>query len=115
MSRYLVLIYGDEKVWEAWTPEQLAVNEAGHVRFRAEAAAAVVGGHELAASRTAASVRADAGGHQRVTAGPFPGSPAILGGYYLLETPDLATAVGLARLLPEASAPGSGIEVRPVG
>jgi hypothetical protein len=38
----------------------------------------------------------------------------VLGGYYLLEAADLADAVRIAADLPEASAPSSGVEVRPV-
>jgi hypothetical protein len=114
MSKYLVLIYGDEQVWEAWTPEQQAANGTGHVTFRATAGDAVLGGHELAESRTATSVRADPDGQQLVTDGPFTESKEVLGGYYVLEAPDLDTAVGLARQLPEASASHSGVEVRPI-
>jgi hypothetical protein len=114
MPTYLVLIYGDEQVWEAWTPEQQAANGAGHVTFRATAGDAVLGGHELAESRTASSVRMGPDGHQLVTDGPFTESKEVLGGYYLVEAADLDEAVGLARQLPEASAPGSGVEVRSI-
>jgi hypothetical protein len=36
----------------------------------------------------------------------------VVGGYYVLEAPDLAEAVRLAGQLPEATAPHGGVEVR---
>lgn len=45
-----------------------------------------------------------------VTQGPFAETVEQLGGFYLVDLPDLDTAVELARLMPEAWT----IEVRPV-
>lgn len=117
MTRYLVLIYGDERQWAAHDDEWNAVNAQGHREFHAAAGAALVTGGEVVPSAQAVSVCADAVGGQVISSGPFAGAPAGLGGFYLLDTADQDAALALARLLPEASAPGSGIEVRamPVG
>jgi hypothetical protein len=114
MSKYLVLIYGDESVWDAWTEEQATANGEGHAAFRAAAGQRVLGGHELASTRTATTLRADAGGRPAPTAGPFAETAEVLGGYYLVEADDLAEVVSLSGLLREASAPTSCVEVRPV-
>ena len=46
-----------------------------------------------------------------VTDGPFVETKEALGGYYLLDAPDLDTALAVARLCP---ARFGGVEVRPV-
>jgi hypothetical protein len=114
MAKYLVLIYGDEKTWEGWSPEEQAANGAAHAAFRAKAGDAVIGGHELERAGAATSLRADAAGSLTATDGPFLETKEVLGGYYLLEASSLDEAVELAGLLREASAPSSGVEVRPV-
>ena len=49
-----------------------------------------------------------------MTNGPFHESPEIVGGYYLLEAPDLDEAIRLASLIPEATASHGGVEIRPI-
>ena len=114
MSIYIVMIYGDEKVWESWTDDQGAANAAAHQAFNTEHGASVVGGHELDRSRRPRSIRTGADGRSTVTDGPFVDGPVVLGGYYLIEASDLDRAVRIAADLPEASVPSSGVEVRPL-
>lgn len=114
MSTYIAMIYGDERVWEAWSEEQGLANAAAHATFNEAHGAAVIGGHELERSWRGKSVRAGADGRPQVTDGPFLGGTTVLGGYYLIEASDLEDAVRMASALPEASAPTSGVEVRPV-
>jgi hypothetical protein len=38
----------------------------------------------------------------------------VLGGFYVLEAPDLDAAIALAGLLPEVAEDHSGVEVRPL-
>jgi hypothetical protein len=114
VSTYIVMIYGDESAWESWSEEQALANAAAHAAFNDKHGAAVRGGHELGRSWLGMSVRVDADGTQRVAEGTFLGGPTVLGGYYLIEADDLDHAVRVARDLPEASAPTSGVEVRPL-
>jgi hypothetical protein len=114
MSKYLVLIYGDEQVWGTASAEWNAENERRHGEFAAAAGAALLGGHELQRTNAAASIRADDSGEPQVTDGPFLESKEVVGGYYLLEAPNLEEAARLAALIPEASAPTGGVEIRPV-
>ena len=112
MSTYIVMIYGDEQVWESWSEDQGAANAAAHQAFNAEHGDSVVGGHQLDRSWTGRSIRAGTDGSSSVTQGPYVQGAAVLGGYYLIEAPDLDRAVRIAADLPEASAPSSGVEVR---
>ena len=114
MSTYIVMIYGDERVWESWTEEEGAANAAAHRAFNAEHGSSVVGGHELDRSWRSRSIRVGTDGRPTVTDGPFLDGGTVLGGYYLIEAPDLDHAVRIAADLPEASAPSSGVEVRPL-
>ncbi|MEO0999671.1 MAG: YciI family protein [Pseudomonadota bacterium] len=66
---------------------------------------------ELSAPETATSVRVR-GGARQVTDGPFAETKEHLGGYYLLDCPDLDTALGWAARIPTAEY--GTIEVRPV-
>ncbi len=114
MAKYLVLIYGDEQKWADGSAEWQAENERRHGEFNAAHGAAVIGGAELEPSVTAVSLRGQASGAPIRTDGPFLETKEGLGGYYLLEAPDLEEAVRLAGMLPEASAESSGVEVRPL-
>jgi hypothetical protein len=114
MAKYLVLIYGDEKVWAELTAAERQKNEQAHGAFHATAGSAVLGGHELQPSTTATSLRAGPNDRPTVTDGPFLEAKEGLGGYYLLEAADLDAAIALAGLLPEVAAGHSGVEIRPV-
>jgi hypothetical protein len=114
MARYLVLIYGDEQRWAEESAQWQEENAAAHARFAAEAGAAVVGGGEVEPSATARSLRVGPDGRPAAAEGPFVRTDVAIGGYYLLEAADMEEATRLAGLLPEASAPSSGVEVRPV-
>lgn len=114
MAKYLVLIYGDEQTWLNASPEWGEKNAEGHAAFNNEAGPAVVGGEELEGTAKAVSLRGDSDGHFIKTDGPFLETKEVIGGYYLLEAPDLDEAVRLAGRIPEASAPLSGVEVRPI-
>ncbi|MCA2208476.1 YciI family protein [Nocardia rosealba] len=111
MSQYLVLIYGDEPTYAAMSPAERADMLAAHRTFQQIAGAANLGGHALQPTATATSIRHDATGEVVVTDGPFAEAKEALGGYYLLEAPDLDAAIALAAQVPT---PTGGVEVRPI-
>lgn len=74
------------------------------------AAGAMVSHGRLAHSAEARTLRADGDGRLSVHDGPFPDTREQLGGYYLVEAPDMEVALEWARYLPIM--PGSGVEVR---
>ncbi|MGW4488705.1 YciI family protein [Amycolatopsis sp. NPDC004368] len=114
MAKYLLLIYGDEQIWEAGSAQGRAEIEAGHAAFNTAAGAAVLSGHELLPTATATSLRGSANGRPTPTDGPFLESKEVLGGYYVVEAPDLDAAVELAERLPELRVAHSGVEIRPI-
>ena len=115
MAKYLILIYGNEERWESMTPEEQQRIGEGHRAFNAKAGTAVLFGTALEHSMTATSLRAGSGpGNPTITDGPFLETKEAVGGFYLLEAPDLDAAIALATLLPEVAEDHSGVEVRPL-
>jgi hypothetical protein len=109
---YLLLIYGEEP---REAPSQEVVDQvmADYWAFeKAIADAGVkVGGAALQPSQTATTVRLkDA--DRVVTDGPFAETREVLGGYYLLDVPDLDAAIDWAARWPGAKY--GSMEVRPV-
>jgi hypothetical protein len=66
----------------------------------------IVSGNALQPTSTATTIRGDV-----VTDGPFAETKEALGGYYLIEAPDLDHALDIAKLCP---ARFGGVEVRPI-
>ena len=114
MAKYMVLIFGAEAQWQAMTPEQGEANEAGHDAFRAAAGSKIGGGEELEAASTATTLRSDGTGGVTITDGPFLETKEALGGFYLLDAPDLDEVTKLASLLPELQTSHCAVEIRPV-
>jgi len=114
MAKYMLLIYGDEKQWDAMTREQAEAHDAAHAAFRAAAGARIVGGEELELAPMATTLRTDSAGGFVTTDGPFLETKEALGGFYLLEAGDLDEVITLAARLPEVHAGHSGVEIRPV-
>lgn len=111
--KYALLIYQDaefEQYWETATEEQRGEEYAQHGAFMRllETRGAHVGGHELAVSATATTVRKNGSEHV-VTDGPFAEIAEQLGGFYLVEARDLDEALEFAKAVPSAT-----VEVRPV-
>lgn len=110
MAQYLILIYEDEAQYASATPEVMGEVHKAHHDFAAqmeEHGAKILGGEALQATSTATSIR----GGSEVTDGPFVETKEALGGYYLVEAPDLDAALAVARMTP---ARFGGVEVRPV-
>jgi hypothetical protein len=110
MSQYMILIYEDEAGYASASPEVYDEILQAHNRFSAqveERGAKLLGGEALQPTTTATSVR----GGSEVTDGPFVETKEALGGYYVIDAPDLDTALAVAKLCP---ARFGGVEVRPV-
>jgi hypothetical protein len=97
------MLYADESGWTRMTPEE---QTRGVEAYRAytealKSAGALVGGNRLQPSSTATTVRAS-NGKTQVLDGPFSDSKEQLGGYYLIEAPDLDAALSWAGRCPGA-------------
>jgi hypothetical protein len=114
MARFLVLIYGDEQRWAANSEEWNEENGRRHRAFLDEVGDAVITGGELARSTEAVTIRGDKRAGATST-GPFVLTDKGIGGFYLIEADTLDHAVELARAIPEATTPHSGVEVRQIG
>jgi hypothetical protein len=110
--RYLLLIYGEEstgapdpaeaeKVMNEYWAYSNAISEAG-ANQSAEA---------LQDSKTATTVRVK-DGERVVTDGPFAETREVLGGFYLIDVPDLDAAIDWAAKCPGAKY--GSVEVRPI-
>jgi hypothetical protein len=114
MAKYLLLIYGDEQIWDAMSVQEQEMHDAAHGAFAARAGTRVLGGHQLTSSGTAVTLRGTTLGRPTSTDGPFLETKEALGGYYLIEAADLAEATALAELLPEVRQSHSGVEIRAI-
>jgi hypothetical protein len=111
MSQYLVLIYEDEKIYADASQEVLGEVYQAHGTFAEIAGEALLGGNALQPTPTATSIRRNDNGDFTVTDAPFAEAKEALGGYYLIEAPDLDAAIALAKQVP---AKFGGVEVRPI-
>lgn len=95
--------------WHRITDDERAAVFAAFSAFSAAVAerGTVVAGEGLAPPSEARTVRA--GAERAVTDGPYTETTEQVGGLWIVDLPDLDTAVELARLLPESFT----VEVRP--
>ena len=110
MAEYLILIYEDEAQYATASPEVMGEVMQAHNDFAAQVeqrGVKLLGGNALQPTGTATSVR----GGSEVTDGPFVETKEALGGYYLIDAPDLDAALAVGKLCP---ARFGGVEVRPV-
>jgi hypothetical protein len=111
MSQFLILLYDNEAAYENADEATMNSVMAGHNEFGEKNADAVLGGNALQPVSTATTVRANGKGAFAVTDGPFVETKEALGGYYLVEAPDLDAAIEMAKQVPILD---GGIEVRPI-
>jgi hypothetical protein len=109
--KYMMLIAGAES--EGGVDEERST--AGYQRIvewwnAHEEAGRIVGGHQLESSSTATTVRIGANGGATITDGPFAEGKEMVGGYAVLDVPDLDEALALAASWPATST----LEIRPI-
>jgi hypothetical protein len=112
--KYMLLIYDEPTAYEGEAGRQLMSKMvAGHMRLGDDLKAAGVSysGHQLQPPTVATTVR-NAGGAQTLHDGPFAETKEQLGGYYLIEVPNLDAAIAWARRIPTRGA--GSVEVRPI-
>ena len=111
--QYLALIYAAPENSPSYGTPEFGAMMTGYTAFTAmlKAKGAFVAGDGLKAVETATSVRVKAGKVETMD-GPFAETKEHLGGYYLIEVPDLDTAIKYAGQIPSAAF--GTIELRPV-
>jgi hypothetical protein len=111
-----VLMYTNRPDLDAAIPaeRQQEVYQAIYAWFGEHAAAFADGGAELLGPETATTVRAGEGGAPVVVDGPFLETKENIGGFSVIDVPDLDAAIALARSWPSLEFPGVAIEIRPM-
>jgi hypothetical protein len=111
--QYLLMIHANEKSILAAPPDQNAAMLAAYGAYtKAMSEAGVrVAGERLQPSSTATTVRVQ-DGKTSVLNGPYAEVKEQLGGYYLIDAPDLDGAIAWAARCPGAA--HGAIEVRPI-
>jgi hypothetical protein len=112
--RYFVLLagFGELPPWDALSPEEQEAQLAQLGAFDAACAARpgveILSDAPLGDGSMATTLRTR-GGEMTITDGPFAEAAEQIGGYYLLDAPDLDTVIELCRVLPAYD-----IDIRPV-
>jgi hypothetical protein len=111
--QYLLLLYANEAGWSNMTKLEQERGVAAYAAYgeALKAAGALQGSNRLQPIGTATTVR-KTNGKAQVLDGPYVDSKEQLGGYYLIDVPDLDAALSWA-----ARCPGAGhgvVEVRPI-
>ena len=108
--KYMLLLVRSDEEWEALGEE--GQDYASIVAWwgRLAAGGHLLGGHELRPARTARTVSWDSG-RPLVTDGPFMEVKETIGGYGVIEVPDIEAAVEIASTWPGR---GHKVEIRPI-
>ena len=111
--QYLLMIAREDAYMTKASPEQREKTMNAFMAYTKALmdAGLMVGGNALQPSSTGATVRVRDGKTQ-VLDGPFADTKEQLGGYYLIEAPDMDTALEWAARCPAASF--GAMEVRPI-
>ena len=112
--KYFVLLatYGEMTPWDQMTPEEQGSVFEQHMAFPAvcaEHGVEITAGEALESASTATTMRTSAGGEVTLTDGPFAEAAEQIGGFYVLEAPNLDVVVEVCKALPAYD-----IELRPV-
>ena len=109
MPQYVLMLLEDES-WEKQSKDEMkrAYAAIGAWVDDLRNKGIMKGGEELQSKRTATTVRRR-NGAMSVTEGPFIESKEHVGGFMMIEVPDLDAAIAIAK-----SWPGGDVEVRPI-
>jgi hypothetical protein len=110
---YVLLLYSNQEVFASMPKEMQAQGVAAYEAFtEALREARVLRGVNRLAPSSAATTVSSASGKNQVLNGPYVDSKEQLGGYYVIDVPDLDAALSWAARCPGAS--HGTVEVRPV-
>jgi hypothetical protein len=112
--KYLLLMYGAERIWQSATTEQTERTYAAHRAYgeAMQKAGVIRGGAELQPTTTATTVRF-AGGRPTTVDGPFAETKEQLGGYYVIDVDNVDQAIAWAEKMPGMTE--GAVEIRPLG
>lgn len=108
--KYLLLVYGAE---DAWTEQERTdcMEKSTELCHQLQSKGQFLGASPLQPVATATSIRIRTG-KRLITDGPFAETQEQLGGYYLIDVPNLDEAIDIASRIPGASK--GTVEIRPL-
>ena len=111
--QYLLMLYVNEAAWPKLSKAEQDQGMAAYMAYTdaLSKAGALVRGNRLRPSAAATTVRT-ANGKSQVLDGPYADSKEQLGGYYIIDVPDLDAALSWAARCPGAQ--HGVLEVRPI-
>jgi len=111
--KYMLMVYSDEAGMKSASKAQVDQTLAAYGAFMEalNKAGAAAGSNRLQGSQTATTVRV-ANGQTKVLDGPYAETKEQLGGYFIVDVPDLDAALSWAARCPGAS--HGIVEVRPI-
>ncbi len=111
--QYMLMIYSNESRWTKMTQTERAQGVAAYSAYTEalKKAGVLAGANRLQPTSAATTVRI-ANGKSQVLNGPYADAKEQLGGYYMIDVPDLDAALSWAARCPGASY--GAIEVRPI-
>jgi hypothetical protein len=111
--KYILLVYVNEASWPAMTPAQQEQGIAAYTAYTEalKKAGVLASSDRLKPSTSASTVRV-ANGKTKVLDGPYAEAKEQLGGYYMIDVPDLDAALSWAARCPGAN--HGVVEVRPL-
>jgi hypothetical protein len=111
--KYMLLLFASEAAQQAASKADTDQMHAAYGAYtQAMIKAGVMGGGERLKPSTSATTVRISGGKTKVVNGPYAESKEQLGGYYIIEAPDLDAALSWAARCPAAS--HGAVEVRPI-
>jgi hypothetical protein len=111
--QFMLLIYENEKVYGEAKDNAVLMEIVGkHRAFAASLGTKMQGGSGLKGTDTATTVRTKDASAKTVHDGPFAETKEQLGGYYIVDVPDLDAAIALAKQIPIYK--DGCVEIRPM-
>lgn len=114
--KYFILLAGDggerDQSWDDLSPEEQEAEMVKHGAFgeacEERSGVEMLGGEALGDGSMATTLRTREG-EMTITDGPFAEAAEQIGGYYVIDAPDLDTVIDLCRILPAYD-----LEIRPI-
>jgi hypothetical protein len=112
--QYILNLFNDEARFATMSEEQQQARFGAYMAYRQALvdAGAYVGGERLRPVAESTQVRVSREGKTTVLDGPYADTKEQLGGYFVIEAPDLDAAISWAARCPAASE--GTVEVRPI-
>lgn len=112
--KYVIMFTSDPEIDAQVPAEKLQEDYARIYQWFVDNADKIVeGGAELQPVTTATTVRHGADGPV-VVDGPFSEAKEVIGGFSVIDVPDLDAAIALVKTWPSLAIPSSSVEIRPM-